>query len=364
MADGAGAERTPALTPALRYDPARMAPAPPAARRRRFRWTVAAIATLAALLFAEIAVRVAGAGPRAPRWSEYHFLRRDDVVWVGDPKHPPEIVWDGDPYGTLPAGARMTYPLNEAGFRGPLPPQGAPTVVVVGDSFTFGEGVEVEDTFVARTQHALAARRPAPPALVNTGVSGYGSAQEAARLPEWLAQFRPRAVVVVVTPNDPLEPWESPYPDERVTEQSGERPRGLALWHLARSALRARDEERQAIEWYHDLYFGTRRDRWLAAREHIAEMIATARRERIPIGIVFFPILLRLDERPMEPIAREIGAVAAQGGAPFLDLTDVLSQDAARALRVHPTDLHPNARAHERAAEALVPFVESLLEGP
>jgi hypothetical protein len=38
-----------------------------------------------------------------------------------------------------------------------------------------------------------------------------------------------------------------------------------------------------------------------------------------------------------------------------------LAREPDRALWVHPTDHHPDARAHELAAEAIAPFVESLL---
>jgi hypothetical protein len=48
-------------------------------------------------------------------------------------------------------------------------------------------------------------------------------------------------------------------------------------------------------------------------------------------------------------------------GAPVLDLTAALAREPDHALWVHPADHHPDARAHELAAEAIAPFVESLL---
>ena len=59
--------------------------------------------------------------------------------------------YDGDPYDTLPEGNRVAYRLNGFGFRdGPvadwLNAEGY-RILVVGDSFTFGEGVRAEDRF-------------------------------------------------------------------------------------------------------------------------------------------------------------------------------------------------------------------------
>src|SRR5690606_5372855 len=69
-----------------------------------------------------------------------------------------------------------------------------PVVLVLGDSFTFGHGVDYERTFVA----SLAAREPEL-RFVNEGVPGYGPVQYRQLLELALARgTRPRAVFVVL----------------------------------------------------------------------------------------------------------------------------------------------------------------------
>jgi hypothetical protein len=121
--------------------------------RTRSRLVAVAGATLLALLVAEAAVRVVAPTP-SPREGF------PEVVWPSSEGAGPyyrlapsvEFThrWDGDPFGTLPEGAVLTYQLDALGYRSGAA-AGVPTsLLVLGDSFTFGEGVEVADRFTDR----------------------------------------------------------------------------------------------------------------------------------------------------------------------------------------------------------------------
>jgi hypothetical protein len=328
--------------------------------RRGLRAAAVVAGVVAALGAAEALLRATHWGVLEPRQSDYHFLVREGAgFWVADPKNPPELRWDGDPYGRLPPGARATYALNSHGLRGPEPDPARPKVLFVGDSFTFGEGVAEEDTFAARVERALAPRFSPPPQSIAAGVPGYGSENEAARLPEWLSEFRPRAVVVVYVPNDPI-----PL-DEEVQHEDlmsiGTTESGPYVWRLVRRVAGRASSDRAVEEWYDSFYFGARSERWDAARAALAEMKRLSTQAGARFGVVLFPLLHRLSERPFARIDETVAAACAAMGAPVLDLTPVLAREPDRALWVHPTDHHPDARAHELAAGAIAPFVESLL---
>lgn len=329
--------------------------------RRRFRWAAVALGLAVALAAAEGALRVTGAGAPAPRRHEYNFLRREgDAFWVFDLAKPPSHVWDGDPYGTLPPGARMTYPIDACGLRGPPPDPARPKALVVGDSFTFGEGVAYEDTFCARLETALASVASPPPQALNAGVPGYGTIEQAARLPHWLEQFRPRAVVLVFVPNDPI-PLDDAFATDDLLGSRAEEP-GLRLARLVRGVLGRSAADERAEAWYRSYYFGERAERWQAAREALGAMQRLAKGSEARFGVVLFPLLHRLAERPFERIHAAVSAECASRGIPFLDLAGALAEEDERALWVHPSDHHPNARAHAIAARAMAPFVASLLE--
>jgi len=339
------------------YDPSPMVTTQP---RRRLRVLAVALGVLAAAVVVEIALGVTHWGVWEPRQSDYHFIKRaGEAYWVGDPRHPPEHVWDRDPYGCLPEGARMTYPLNSQGLRGPEPDPFRPKVLFVGDSFTFGEGVAYEDTFVARVERALARRGGPPPQAIDAGVPGYGTVEEAARLPELLREHAPQAVVVVYVPNDPIPLDEAIVRDDLLnTASPGGGPR---LLRLIAGAWRSGDTDRAVERWYDSYYFGEHAARWEAARTALDEMRQRCASANASFAVVIFPLLHRLRERPFARIHATVAAACRETGVEVLDLTAALSVRPEKELWVHPTDHHPNARAHGLAAAAIAPLLDSLL---
>ena len=97
---------------------------------------------------------------------------------------------------------------NSFGMRGPEisieKPPGTYRIAIIGDSFTFGWGVEVEKSFVQVTERSLNASLSGKQKIevLNFGVPGYSTFQEAALLESLGAQFKPDAVVVYFIEND------------------------------------------------------------------------------------------------------------------------------------------------------------------
>lgn len=101
----------------------------------------------------------------------------------------------------------FTVTVNEHGFRGPAPaakkPPGALRVVAVGNSSTFGWGVNDGETYPARLQELLrgrvAGRRVE---VMNAGVPGYSSFQGTRLLAESVLPLAPDCVVLSFGFND------------------------------------------------------------------------------------------------------------------------------------------------------------------
>jgi len=103
-------------------------------------------------------------------------------------------------------GFTMDIVTNAQGFRDQehdlAQPFSGKTVLLLGDSFVFGFGVNVEDRFDATIRRRLAGARP-PVRVINAGVPGWGTATEVRFALDHLEAYRPDVVVLLFCGNDP-----------------------------------------------------------------------------------------------------------------------------------------------------------------
>lgn len=96
--------------------------------------------------------------------------------------------------------------INAKGYRTPLwrepKPEGLLRVLCLGDSVTFGWGVEEDEAWPARLEARLRADGFPDSEAVSLGVPGYDTLREAAQLEREAAALLPDAVVVQFSSND------------------------------------------------------------------------------------------------------------------------------------------------------------------
>jgi lysophospholipase L1-like esterase len=95
--------------------------------------------------------------------------------------------------------------VNSLGFRGPeiRTPSGDPLVFCIGDSMTFGNGVEEADTYAHQLERLLARQQPGThPETINMGVQRYSTFQEIDLLRLHAPRLRPSVVTLAVYVND------------------------------------------------------------------------------------------------------------------------------------------------------------------
>ncbi len=118
-----------------------------------------------------------------------------------------------------PRGHPWTYRINEQGFRGPnFSPKAADEfrIVFLGDSFTFGWGVDQDKIFPVRMVEALnqlTANRTVKG--VNLAVPGYNTEMELALLKEQIDQLAPDLVFLSYVYNDAEPQQAAPMKPER-----------------------------------------------------------------------------------------------------------------------------------------------------
>lgn len=255
----------------------------------------------------------------------------------------------------------MHVDTNALGMRGhePETPKGEDLlrIAAIGDSVTFGFSVAAEEAWPAVLERELSAARGAHRyEVLNLGVGGYSTRDEALVLAHKALALDPDLVIVAYFLNDPdFEPQQQPL--HRYF-------RGSAWWehfHVARLVARWRfDRERAAAggdlyRWYH----APDSDRWTSV---LTAFDAMRRATRVPILLVAFPCY-----RGFESFERygygdlhaRVLAAAEERGFATLDLVPAFAASGRSPWDVSTDPEHPNAEGHALAAAALGAFLRS-----
>lgn len=296
---------------------------------------------------AELVLRQLGYGGAV----RYHYV--DDLGWMHRPNQTATTV------------GRLPVRINEHGFRGP-PVSLARTpdverVLLVGDSFTFGYGVEEDSAFGAQIPRFLAARVPSCRVeVLNGGVNGYNSRQEAAFVRRVGARFRPDVVVVGFTPNDMLTRDESKallrYPKLKGALA------GSALYRFfaprVKALLLPRDQQayEEAIGSIGDEADSAALDRWAYVADALRDIAAMGATQGFRTIVVVFPQDKQVlsDSAPNWLLAK-FGELDSAVEIEVVNLDPVLRAAARRGVNLfldEPTR-HPNAAGHRIAAEEI-----------
>jgi lysophospholipase L1-like esterase len=320
-------------------------------------------------------------------WDRFLFyrLRAHAHVELLDPFAPPEARersrWSVHTNARGFRGAEFTEQRDEARLR----------VAALGDSSTFGWGVEQFETYPERLAAELARARGVGPERVevlNLGVPGYSTFQGRVQLDRGALPLGPDLVVWSYLSNDGAMTGES---DQATYEQRSGPTGALLAWlHASRAfetleAWIAVGRARLRTPAEPSPYDATRRNvpSYAAAAENVRGAVAAARDAGVPI------VLLAQCVRG-EP-ARVLAEVARETNTPFLDAPALLDAHIAElatasrwaahreALRERygaaaleenpgwlaylPDRCHPNAAGHRLVAEALARVVDRALPG-
>ena len=319
--------------------------------------------SLVAALLVEGGLRLRGGAPSRGGAHEEGLYKMDpEGLFTLRPHH--QLMW---PAPELSG----TVTINSQGFRGPDPDTLPPgrRILVLGDSFVFGWGVDDGETLPARLEAILNAGSPpgGGVCVLNLGVPGYGPGREAALLRRRGIPLEPDLVLLVLTEsNDVL--------DDLLYERDPLKPAGDRLTGLA-----AKSRLLQFLDWkirgLSRWFRMTREENVRRTLKNVSAMAALCDDRGIPLVAATFPakvqmepsgptawILERLDVdgRLVQPLRGHLRR--EQRIAAVVDLTEtlVLSGDGL----YFPVDGHPTPRAYEACAMALAPVLARALPDP
>jgi lysophospholipase L1-like esterase len=221
-------------------------------------------------------------------------------------------------------------------------------VLALGDSMTFGEGVEAEQAWPAVLEHAAGARVHA------AGVPGFGSPQMAAELARLGPRLRPDLVLVALSPRWDRQRCAEPF------RYLGGYIVGAAFKrrsHLARLALPALRRAAGAIAGEPA---AGRRDPEAGRVEATVGALLEIRRRAAALGAPVLVLLLDSRGPEFEADRDALAAALLARELPTVAADDLLAGRRWEPLR-YPRDGHWNAAGHRAVGEALAPLVRDAL---
>ncbi len=318
-------------------------------------------------------------------------------------EYDPEIGWRFHPGAHAvhsDLDFRVAYGINQAGLRdreySVLKPANTYRILVLGDSFTEGYGVEADETFSKQLEQLLPAKVGVSVEVINAGMRGTSTDQQLLYLTNQGMKFHPDLVLLAFvrgdennTPiagnmgakryfkpffqlqGDRLELSGVPVPPPDVSTITNDRfepwkskLRPLAVYRWTQAALLGSNLRARLVAWGvvkakqvetsretadDELAFGP--EAWQVEEKLLSQIKSQAEEHG-----AHFALFLAAGKQLYE---KRLGDISRQLNIPFMDLSNQPEFAVGVAngnYRLH-FDGHWNAQGHRAAAELLLPFV-------
>jgi len=300
----------------------------------------------------------------------------------------PQLDWELIPGVSSVGNTGATYSTNSRGCRDeeyPLPkPEGSFRILVLGDSFTFGMGVEAQATYPKQLE-LLLHRDEIRAEVINCGVIGHDLWQHRVTLDTKALKLQPDLVVLGLYYNDLNHPF--PPPEIGAPGYQGHNPfakEGAKRWlHHSRLYNTLRNLE-DLLKYRFRAQLGDRhvqgitQRKGLFAPDHpqnvhyrlvsgnadpqlysdsrtaLAGLVASARETGVPVLVLLIPDAVQLNDPRLKTVNGTIAEAAAAAGAPFVDSTPALEREAdPESLYLFPDDAHNSPKGLAVIAAAL-----------
>ncbi len=290
-------------------------------------------------------------------------------------------------------GRTIRLNINSLGFRGPevsshkLP--GGSRILFLGDSITFGPGLEYHETIPARLGRFLGPRVE----VINAGVPGMSIKDEVDLLAERVKMVAPDLVLLGFYMNDISRSIviEEEYGDlgdfwvglitrarrssalfnrgwKRVATKKLINTRGLStdwvpLFH-ERAWVFDSEVYDKIIELAGDDFGAAwKRDAWPAVESEIRRMKMICDRRGTGLGVVIFPVSIQVESEIMDDFPqRQLARICREHGLPMLDLLPVLREKRAEQVLYDQCHYTPKGAAIAARAAAEWIYQEGLIK--
>lgn len=280
---------------------------------------------------------------------------------------------------------RNTIFINSAGFRDKEYPIEKESeiyrIMVIGDSFTFGMGVNLEDTYVKGIEKLLQNENNNLE-VINCGVTGYVMWQNYEVLKRKALPYKPDLVILGIFLNDILQ---SKPPYKNFSEWKGsnifeeKQNNGLKNKLYVRNYIKNLDrkfkfrnryrrghnylktiEERkktviQSANWDKIMYGKLEKRRYIEFEDTLNKFVKTAKIANCHVLVAYIPDAVQLHDSQGQEINKFIKQICQKRGIPFVDITPKFEMESnPSSLYLFPVDAHTSPKGHKLIAESIV----------
>lgn len=261
--------------------------------------------------------------------------------------------------------------INRWGTRGGDFEQQKPAqtlrIIAIGDSVTFGLGVNHQDSYPYRLQQRLqqdlrARGDTRRVEVLNFGVSGYGTDAYIELYRSKVRDFQPDLVILGYVQNDPAPANAADDAVKALMQRQARRTKTarysqFAGWVLVQiETIRGGFSAREEWQYYlRDEVLDITTSRYQALWQLLKQ-------DNVAAVVAIFPYLLDFDDYPLTKVHRVLDERLAQTGYLVCDLLPALAGSTLAELRLQRTDtVHPSPQAYQVAADAIA---DCLLRNP
>ncbi|MDP2914811.1 MAG: SGNH/GDSL hydrolase family protein [Candidatus Aminicenantes bacterium] len=278
------------------------------------------------------------------------------------------------------------YRINQDGIRdrdySRTKPNGTFRIAAVGDSSTFGFGLELENTWPKQLERELQRTNPHVE-VINFGVMGYNTPQEAERIQDKVLGYSPDLIIIGYSLND-IGVFSrerrvlSTYKGYNSFLATGIGFVDKLLPHFktylliknrlflkktnadTRPPQYSKDGLKFLEKGYNRYFFDgyQEAENWNILNAAFAKIRALTQ-PQIPVVFVIHPELQEMDHYLFTEIHEIVKKLCLDYGFPVLDpLTEMLSYKA-RDLRISAANIHPNAMGNKIFAQAIARYLQT-----
>ena len=255
-------------------------------------------------------------------------------------------------------------------------------IVTLGDSYTFGWGVELNESYPKLIESSLNENSDKKYEIINFGTPSHNTMQEARLLEIKAIAYKPDLIIIGYTMGDPECYWKFCSDElKAATYNAFEKSFSIPTDHITKERLLQRSLFLRFISNKYDIILHRLNIRrmddnnviiklhyknsatWKSVQESFRKISKIAKENNAEVLIVVFPEIDFLSsDYILSDVSKQVIEEADKNGFNTLDLFPYFVEEEPRSLMVTPGDDghdgHPNAKAHKIAADAVYNFMK------